>query len=85
MRAGNGPEFDHRIPCAEGGDNSLENCDVLCRNCHGAKTKKDVPRIAKGKRIRDKADNIRARQWRPMIGTKASGIRKPMNGQVEKW
>ena len=26
--------FDHVIPCAIGGDNSLQNCACLCVECH---------------------------------------------------
>jgi 5-methylcytosine-specific restriction endonuclease McrA len=55
IRPGNGPEYDHRIPDALGGKATLENCAVLCRSCHGAKTaKEDVPRIAKAKRVQRK-------------------------------
>lgn len=51
LRAGR-VEYDHRIPDALGGEPTLDNCEVLCRNCHGAKTaKKDVPQIAKAKRV----------------------------------
>lgn len=52
-----GVEYDHRIPIADGGDGSLSNCVVTCRHCHSAKTKKDVTRIAKGKRIHRKHVN----------------------------
>lgn len=52
--------FDHVIPDALGGEPTLENCAVLCRACHAAKTTKgDVPRIAKMKRQRDTALGIR--------------------------
>jgi 5-methylcytosine-specific restriction enzyme A len=55
IRPGNGPEYDHRIPDALGGAATLDNCDVLCRSCHGAKTAKgDVPQIAKAKRVQRK-------------------------------
>lgn len=46
-------EFDHVIPCALGGEATLENCQVLCRTCHrgaGAKTADDQARISKAKR-----------------------------------
>ena len=44
--------FDHRIPEAISHDNSLGNCQVLCRAHHDAKTAKaDVPTIARVKRI----------------------------------
>ena len=60
--------FDHVIPDALGGEPTLENCAVLCRSCHAAKTTKgDVPRIAKMKR-----------QRAAHIG------RKRMNGEVER-
>lgn len=63
--------YDHRIPDAMGGEPTLENCDVLCTPCHGAKThRRDVPAIAKVKRIR-----------RAHIGIKKpSGFRKPPPG-----
>jgi 5-methylcytosine-specific restriction protein A len=49
--------YDHIVPDALGGEPTLDNCMVLCRACHGAKTAKaDVPRIAKAKRVeRDRA------------------------------
>lgn len=45
--------YDHHDPDAMTGDNSFENCRVLCGgpgSCHEAKTKVDVARIAKAKR-----------------------------------
>lgn len=77
--------FDHDIPDALGGEPTLENCVVLCIACHRDKTsKRDVPAIAKTKRIRDRHLGIKLRKGRPMAGSKASGLRKRMNGQVEK-
>lgn len=50
-----GAEYDHIIPCALGGEASLENCAVLCSACHRRKTSgEDVPRISKAKRIHAK-------------------------------
>ena len=38
-----------------GGEPTLENCEVLCVNCDSEQTyKKDIPAIAKSKRIIDK-------------------------------
>lgn len=67
-------EYDHSTACGIDGDNTLENCVVLCRNCHSAKTtKEDVPRIAKAKRNYRKAANIKGerqiRSWRKFDGT----------------
>lgn len=47
--------YDHEIPCALGGENVLENVQVLCTACHGVKTAlEDVPRIAKAARQHDR-------------------------------
>jgi 5-methylcytosine-specific restriction protein A len=83
--AGMGPEYDHAIRCELGGTNDLDNCRVLCRNCHGAKTYgRDIPEAAKGKRLRKSRAGIDKPRSRPMPGTKASGLRKRMNGTVER-
>jgi 5-methylcytosine-specific restriction protein A len=51
--------FDHIIPDAIGGDNSLQNCQVLCVPCHDDKTRKiDMRIIAKAKRNYDKHRGI---------------------------
>lgn len=52
--------YDHIVPDAMGGDNSLGNCQVLCRACHDNKTRKhDVPDIAKAKRRFRNANGIK--------------------------
>ena len=66
IRPGNGPEYDHRIPDALGGEPVLDNCAVLCRSCHGAKTaREDVPRIAKAKRVAAKHIGARPKTRMP--------------------
>lgn len=48
-------EADHTIPIAENGADECPNIKPLCKFCHDHKTnKEDKPRIAKGKRIRDR-------------------------------
>lgn len=43
--------YDHVNPDQMGGEPTLENCQVLCSNCHQEKTsKRDIPTIAKAKR-----------------------------------
>ena len=34
-------EVDHVVPLYKGGDNSVNNLQALCRNCHGKKTISD--------------------------------------------
>lgn len=35
-----GFEADHIVEYAQGGDNSIENCQLLCTSCHTVKTKR---------------------------------------------
>lgn len=60
------PEYDHELADGLGGDNSIDNCKVLCSKCHRAKTSNhDVPMIAKATRLKEKAAGIRKpkRKW----------------------
>ena len=63
------PEYDHI--CADALDNShmphainsLENCQVLCKKCHRAKTSEhDVPMISKADRLREKNSGVRRKR-----------------------
>lgn len=47
-------EYDHRIAQGYGGENTVENGQLLCRVCHGKKTGVDKGITEKVKRIRDK-------------------------------
>lgn len=58
-------EFDHRIPDAMGGSNTIDNCVPLCKACHKLKTNgkkhtslgSDKHTIAKSKRLRGETKN----------------------------
>jgi 5-methylcytosine-specific restriction protein A len=77
--------FDHEIAADLGGEATLQNARVLCVPCHKEKTRtNDTPLIAKGRRIRERNMGIK-RTGRPLAGTRASGLRKRMNGNVERW
>ena len=79
-------EYDHVIPLALGGSSDINNICCTCRSCHDLKTfGKDIPAVAKSNRIRAKHLGIRRHSSRPMPGSRASGIRKRMNGNVERW
>ncbi|GJD65205.1 HNH endonuclease [Methylobacterium frigidaeris] len=47
-------QYDHIIPDAQGGDSSLSNLQVLCTDCHKAKTKKDAGDTARALRREDR-------------------------------
>jgi 5-methylcytosine-specific restriction enzyme A len=79
------PEFDHVTPLILGGQNRESNIQLLCHECHGAKTKLDVKLKAKVARVHTKLSlGIRANKGRPMPGSRASGLRKRMDGTVER-
>lgn len=66
--------YDHDIADGLGGEPTLENCVVLCVACHKTKTRtRDVPAIAKTKRIQDRQRGIRKprtmTQWRKFDGS----------------
>jgi len=44
-------QIDHIIPDGLTGEPTFENSKLLCLECHGAKTKKDVKAISKAKRL----------------------------------
>lgn len=84
IRPGNGPEYDHIVPDALGGDAGLSNCRVLCRNCHGAKTaRQDVPAIARTKRLHRKQIGAVTKTRNPLPGSKASRLKRKVGGGVE--
>jgi len=65
--------YDHIIPDGLGGEPTLDNCAVICVACHKSKTtKRDVPAIAKTKRIQDRHHGIRKprtiTRWRNFKG-----------------
>lgn len=54
LKGGRG-DYDHKIPCSLGGDNSLSNCWLLGPCCHEPKTAQDIKQTRKADRQRDKA------------------------------
>lgn len=84
LRAGD-TFFDHDKPDGLGGEPTLDNVKVLCGICHSYKTTTyDNPRMVKADNQRKRNFGIKARKGPPLPGTKASGLRKRMNGQVER-
>ena len=77
--------YDHDNPDGLTGEPTLTNCRVVCLPCHKTKTAKDQADIARAKRREARHLGAAKRSSRPMAGTRASGIRKRMSGQVERW
>lgn len=77
-------DADHEIPLCNGGSNRESNLRPLLRAHHKAKTNEDVETKSKLYRVRAAHAGVKRRSSRPIPGSKASGIRKRMNGTVEK-
>jgi len=73
---------DKHLPKALGGKVD----GIAHRRCNREHNNRvDTPRIAKAKRQRQKHIGAHRSASRPIPGSRASGIRRRMNGQVERW
>ena len=82
FRDGEREEYDHIVPDALRKNASLENCQVLCAACHGQKTKGDVTRIAKAKRVSKKHTGTYRPTRNIIPGSKASRFQRSLSGKV---
>ena len=75
--------FDHDQADGLGGDNSLENCKVLCiKTCHAKKTlTQDNPIMQKADRVFKKTFSI-AKSRNTMPGSRNSPWKKTMTGKI---
>jgi hypothetical protein len=77
-----GTIYEHLQPDGLDGDNTLENCGVWCKTCADIKTHTvDNPTMAKADRVFKKQHGL-TKSKRPMPGSKASGLKKRMDGSV---
>ncbi len=78
-------QADHVVALINGGEHRESNLQCLCTECHKRKTAGDVAEKSAiyGTRLKE-ARIKRPSPWRPMPGTKRSGIKKRMNGIVER-
>jgi 5-methylcytosine-specific restriction enzyme A len=77
-------EVEHIIPLAQGGDDHGDNLAPAHVKCHRAKTSVDATNTARAKRREAAHIGAKAPSRNPMPGSKASGLRKRMNGTVER-
>jgi hypothetical protein len=75
-------EFDHVVPDALRKNNALENCQVLCSSCHLEKTRGDITRISKAKRVEKKHNGTFRPPRRIVPGSRASKWKKPLHGNA---
>jgi hypothetical protein len=73
--------LEHKVALASGGDNEPENIGPAHQKCAINKTREDLARIAKGKRIAEKHYGARKTK-RPMAGSRGSRFKKHMDGRV---
>ncbi len=77
---------DHKIAIINGGQNRESNGQLICDWCDKhVKTPADVKEKSNTARVRAKHIGARRATSRPIPGSRASGIRKRMNGTVERW
>lgn len=63
-------QHDHVLALWNGGDDTLENAQTLCRRCHMAKTVGDAPVKAKTDRLRARHELTRRRR---QVGPRETG------------
>ncbi len=75
-------EIDHAVPVALDGSNEAENVQALCPGCHREKTRGDITRIAKAKRVAAKHDGTYRPARHPVPGSRRTRLKKALNGAV---
>ena len=73
-------EDDHHLALIDGGTNELSNRRLICVPCHKAKSATEHKNNSKAKRLK----YGRTKTGKPMPGTKASGIKRHMDGTWSK-
>lgn len=84
IQAGERWDCDHVVALVNGGEHRETNLAPALRDKHREKTAKDVREKSIVRRKRMKSIGISPKKGRPMPGSKASGLRKRMDGTVER-
>lgn len=77
-------DVEHVKPLSMGGADDETNMQPAHASCHAGKTAAEAGPRAKADRIRARHLGIIAKPTRPIPGSKASGLRKRMDGSVER-
>lgn len=86
IRPGDGWRCDHKIAIINSGENRESNLQPLLLKCDiEVKLPADLAEKKASYKTQKSHYRIKRAKGRPMPGTKASGLRKRMNGKVEKW
>lgn len=78
---------EHLIALENGGTNDWDNRGITCKFCLPVKNAEDDKLAAKTRAVATRhivPTSRREKKWRPLAGTKASGLRKRMDGTVER-
>ena len=73
-------EFDHIVPLILGGPNAESNLQLICHECHKAKTARDVKLKAKVAGVRKK--HLSIRKPSRFAGSRNSRWKKKIDGSV---
>lgn len=73
---------DHVVPDALGGTATFGNAQILCLQCDGVKTPRDLVRIAKAKRLEVAEFRAKPKSLRPLPCGKRSPFKKRIDGTV---
>lgn len=70
-----GLDWDHLIPLALGGSDTIDNLEPLCRGCHKSKSAQDIKAIRKAERQRQRTAGIRRQTSNPSPAPRRAGGR----------
>lgn len=76
--------IEHLVALVNGGENRETNLRLTCSWCKPHKDREDMAIRQTTRNVRTKHLGIRKPKGRPMPGSKASGLRKRMDGRVER-
>lgn len=76
-------EFHHRVTCEDGGDNSEENCELLCAACHSHQTHKvEAPAKAEGRRHTLRQAGVKPKSRNSFATNRNGAWKRKMNGEL---